>query len=706
MSKRDLLIEIGTEELPPKSLSTLSNAFTQGIEIGLKDNGLHYQACESFATPRRLAVVIYDLDEAQADIEGEKRGPALSAAFDAEGNPTKALIGFARSCGTEPDKLEKLETPKGNWMVHRYHQKGRAATELIPDIVNYSLNQLPIPKRMRWGDLDAEFVRPVHWLVLLFGHEIIQTEILSQHSGNQSRGHRYHHPQTITIESPGSYQKQLMETGLVIASFSDRREAIRQQVNALAHQHKGIAVIDEGLLDEVTGLVEWPQAIIGTFDKSFLEVPSECLISAMKGHQKYFHLIDESGQLLPLFITVSNINSSKPEYVKQGNERVITPRLTDAKFFWDQDKKLSLQSYKQSLATVVFQNQLGTLLDKTQRVEILSASIANQIGADVESATTAASLSKCDLMTMMVYEFTELQGIMGRYYALNEGYSDEIATSLDEIYMPRGAGDDLPSTTTGQVIALADRLDTLLAIFAIGQKPSGTRDPFALRRASLGVLRILIEKGLDLDLYQLLQTAAQNLKDQVKVDNSLPKGFELLEGGDAVNQTFDYIVERLKAYYNDQGIDSSVVEAVLALRHTNPMTINAAVHAVTQFAILDEAASLSAANKRISNILKKQGNYIDPDFDRTLFTETAETTLADAIESLVTTVEPLFVNRNYTDGLKALAQLRNPVDNFFDQVMVMVDDEAVKNNRLALLNQLRNLFLRVADLSLLQISGK
>ncbi len=694
MTTRDLLIEIGTEELPPKALNDLSNAFTQGIKKGLDDHGLSYGSVQSYATPRRLAVVVSDLIEGQPDKNVEKRGPAKAAAFDADGNPTKAVQGFARSFGVEPDQLETIETDKGAWLVYRFNQKGQQTAHLIPEIVNNSLNQLPIPKRMRWGDLDSEFVRPVHWLVLLFGSEVIQTEILSQTSGDLSRGHRFHAPNSIKITSPASYESQLETEGKVAVNFQKRRDLIQKLVEAIALENGGTAVIDPALLDEVTGLVEWPTAIIGTFEERFLDVPAECLISAMKGHQKYFHLVDTDGKLMPKFITISNIKSTQPEYVQQGNERVITPRLTDADFFWSQDKKQTLESRLESLSSVVFQNQLGTLLDKTNRVAVLAEDIATQLDADTKSAVTAARLCKCDLMTNMVYEFPELQGIMGRYYALHEGYGTEIANALDEVYMPRGAGDHLPSTTTGQIIALADRIDTLLGIFAIGQKPSGTRDPFALRRASLGVLRLLIEKRLDLDLMQLLEAAATKLTDQVAVSS------------DAIDETFDYIVERLKAYYTDQGIDASVVDAVLAQRHTNPVSIDAAIHAVANFQKMEEAESLAAANKRIGNIIRKSGDVVADGFDRTLFTEQAETVLADAIDALQQQVDPMFIARDYTDALKALAQLRSPVDTFFDQVMVMADDEAVKNNRLALLNQLRNLFLRVADLSLLQTFGK
>lgn len=698
MENRDLLIEIGTEELPPKALKKLSNAFTKGVVDGLNDADLNFGEVDSYATPRRLAVLIHGLDVAQPDRNVEKKGPAVKAAYDADGNPTKALEGFSRSCGVTPDQLEKIETPKGDWLVFREQQQGEQTAQLIPEITKASLNKLPIPKRMRWGDLSSEFVRPVQWLVVLFGDEIIDTEILSQKSGRITRGHRFHCPEPITIDTPASYASILREQGRVIADYAERKNLIKQQVITAASDAGGTAVIDPNLLDEVTGLVEWPTAVVGNFDEKFLEVPPECLISAMKGHQKYFHMLDDSKRLLPNFITLSNIESSNPDVVRHGNERVINPRLTDARFFWELDSKHPLESKLTALAKVVFQKQLGTLRDKTDRIVELSQTVASQLNVDREQVALAAMLSKCDLMTEMVGEFPDLQGLMGYYYARKEGIAEETAKALDECYMPRNAADNLPEGKIGQVVAIADRVDTLVGIFAIGQKPTGTKDPFALRRASLALLRIMIEKGLDLDLEQLLQQASDNLLNQLTddADSMLPDN---LKDHSAAQQAVDYTFERVNAYYQDRGIHHSVVDAVLALRPTSPLDMDQRISAVTEFKKLEEAESLAAANKRIGNILRKVEGGVADNYDSTLFSEEAEKALAEQLEALTTKVEPLFSSRSYTDGLKQLAQMRDPVDRFFDEVMVMADDDTIRQNRLALLKRLNQLFGHVADLS-------
>ncbi len=700
MKNRDLLIEIGTEELPPKALKKLSDAFTKGVVDGLKSAQLNFGQVYSYASPRRLAILIHELDVAQPDRNVEKKGPAVKAAFDADGNPTRALEGFARSCGINPEQLERIETPKGEWLVFREQQQGEQTTQLIPDIIKESLHKLPIPKRMRWGSLDSEFVRPVQWLLILFGDEVIDTEILSQKSGSVTRGHRFHCPEPITINTPASYAGVLKEQGRVIADYAERKALIEQQVIAAAKAAGGEAVIDPALLDEVTGLVEWPVAVVGNFDKKFLEVPSECLISAMKGHQKYFHMVDKNRGLLPNFITLSNIESSNPDVVRHGNERVINPRLTDAMFFWEQDCKHPLESHLGGLAKVVFQKQLGTLRDKTDRIVELSQSIAAELDVDREQVALAAMLSKCDLMTEMVGEFPDLQGLMGYYYARKEGIAEETARALDECYMPRNAADSLPESKIGQVVAIADRIDTLMGIFAIGQKPSGTKDPFALRRASLALLRIMIEKELDLDLQQLLQQASENLKNQLS-DDADALLLDNLKDQSVVGETFDYILERVNAYYRDRGVEHSVVDAVLALRPTSPLDLNQRISAVAEFQKLDEASSLAAANKRIRNILRKaEGDgEVANSYDSTLFSEAAEKQLATQLESLTARAEALFSQHSYTEGLKLLAQMRDTVDQFFDEVMVMVDDEAVRNNRLALLKKLNRLFGHVADLS-------
>ena len=688
-TKHDFLVEIGTEELPPKALLKLSNAFTDGIRDGLASADLGFGEVSAFASPRRLAVWVRGLDAAQTDKQVERRGPALNAAFDGDGNPSKATEGFARSCGVTVDALEKLETEKGAWLVYRSLQAGQPSSALLPGIVQQSLDRLPIPKRMRWGSLDAEFVRPVHWLVMLLGDELIDCEILSVRAGRNSRGHRFHHPEPITITSPASYAAQLAEQGRVVADFAQRREQVRRQVEQAAKAHGGTAVIDSDLLDEVTGLVEWPKAVVGSFEERFLAVPPECLISAMKGHQKYFHMVDEEGRLMPNFITLSNIESSNPDAVRAGNERVIRPRLTDADFFWNQDRKLRLEDRLGSLASVLFQQKLGTLKDKSERVAAIAEAIAKVIGGDPALAARAALLAKCDLMTQMVGEFPELQGIMGRYYAIQDGEAGEVAQALDEQYMPRFAGDRLPTGKTGQAVAIADKLDTLIGIFGIGQVPSGDKDPFALRRAALGALRIIIEQGLDIDLWEMLEHAAETNTGLFDNDHVIP-------------QVFDFMMGRLKAYYQDQGVAVDTFEAVLAQRPTRPLDFDARVRAVTAFRALPEAEALAAANKRIANILKKTEQAIPDQVSAQLLQDDAEAQLYQQITAMTQQVTPLFQSRDYQAALKALAGLRAVVDNFFDQVMVMAEDDALRGNRLALLSQLRNLFLEVADLSLLQ----
>ncbi|MCW8839389.1 MAG: glycine--tRNA ligase subunit beta, partial [Gammaproteobacteria bacterium] len=664
-------------------------AFTAGITDGLTKAELAFGQVESFAAPRRLAVLVKELDETQADKEVERRGPALTAAFDDDGNPTKATEGFARSCGVTPDQLETMESDKGAWLVYRSTQQGRPTAALIPAILTDSLHRLPIPKRMRWGDLDAEFVRPVHWVVLLFGDEVINAEVLSVKSGRDTFGHRFHHPDPIYLGEPAAYAPILETTGRVMPVFADRREAIRAQVMEAAEKAGGKAVIDEDLLDEVTGLVEWPLAVVGSFEERFLEVPPECLISAMKGHQKYFHMVSADGKLMPNFITVSNIESRHPEYVRKGNERVIRPRLTDADFFWNQDRKQKLEQRIDSLATVIFQKQLGTLADKSRRVAAIAEQCATAIGGDADLAARAALLAKCDLMTEMVGEFPELQGIMGRYYAQHDGEAAEVAEALDEQYMPRFAGDELPGGKTGQALAVADKLDTLIGIFGIGQVPSGDKDPFALRRAALGALRIIIEQRLDIDLQAMLEQAAA-------------ANAGLFDNAGVIDQVFDFMMSRLKAYYHELMVAPDTFEAVLAQRPTHPLDFDARLKAVTAFRTLTEAESLAAANKRIGNILKKTDEPIPEQVDSALLQDEAEKALFAQVETMAKSVAPLFATRDYEAALKQLAGLREVVDNFFDAVMVMADDEKIRANRLALLQRLRNLFLEVADLSQLQ----
>lgn len=689
MSKvRDLLIEIGTEELPPKALLRLSDAFRDNLREELERAELTFGDIRQFASPRRLALIISDLQEQQVDKKIDRRGPALQAAFDEDGKPTPAALGFAKSCGIDINDVEKIENEKGAWLYYQIIQKGLETRDLIADMVNNALHRLPIPKRMRWADLDAQFVRPVQWIIMLFGKELIDGDILSVKSGQLTYGHRFHHPDAIKIKQPADYENKL-EKGKVIADFEKRRQSIVKQIHSIASQKAAKAVIEKDLLDEVTSMVEWPVAILGDFEKRFLDVPQEALISTMSEHQKYFHLIDRAGMLLPHFITVANIKSKDMQKVIEGNERVIRPRFTDAEFFWNQDRKHTLESHIDSTKSVIFQKQMGSLFDKTERIAQLSVRIADQIGGDPSMAKRAAELSKCDLMSEMVYEFPELQGIMGRYYASHDRESAEVALAIDEHYMPRFAGDELPETRTGQAVAIADRLDTLLGIIAAGQMPTGDKDPYALRRAALGVLRIMIEGDLSLDLDDLLKKHAETMPGELKA-------------ADAVDSTVDYILERLKTYYLDKDIKVDVYDSVKSQRPTQPNDFDARVLAVTEFRSEEGAASLAAANKRISNILKKSDEAIPDQIDPRLLTEDAENRLANQVLDLSSQVQPLIANRDYTAILRLLSSLKDNVDSFFDHVMVNVDDTRLRQNRLALLNQLRNLFLDVADISKLQ----
>ncbi|HED15700.1 MAG TPA: glycine--tRNA ligase subunit beta [Gammaproteobacteria bacterium] len=686
----DLLIEIGTEELPPKALKGLSDAFAQGILRGLDQAGLKYTGHHAYATPRRLALLVNQLDSCQPDKKVEKRGPAVAAAFDDEGCPTQAAQGFARSCGMDVNDLETMETSKGSWLVYRSEQKGQHTPSLLPDILQQAADALPVPKRMRWSDLSESFVRPVHWLVVLFGNEVVPVSLLSQTAGRETRGHRFHHPQPLFLAKPAAYAPLLESEGQVMADYDTRREAVRAQVVELAHQHGGTAVIDESLLDEVTSLVEWPTAILGAFDQRFLEVPAEALISAMKDHQKYFHLVDKKGKLMPCFITVSNIQSTHADVVRDGNERVINPRLTDANFFWTQDCKIPLADYSARLASVVFQKKLGSLLDKSERIQNLAGSIATELGFDQDSALRAASLCKCDLMTDMVGEFPGLQGIMGRYYATASNETAEVAQAIEDHYRPRFAGDELPATTTGQAVAIADKLDTLVGIFGIGQAPTGDKDPFALRRAALGIVRILIEQDLGLDLRKTIHTAIT-----VNEKNAL--------ADDTASQVYEFFLARTRVYYSGKGYAADEIDAILSLSPAVFNDMNHRLRALSVFRSLPEADSLAAANKRISNLLNKaDAADIPAKVSADALLEPAEKSLANALTQLQMQVEQLLSKGDFTEAMKQLAGLREPVDNFFDDVMVMVDDLPLRNNRLALLSGVRKLFLSIADLSRLQ----
>lgn len=689
MSQKDLLVEIGTEELPPKSLKKLSQAFTQGIEEGLKKHDLSYTEIRSFATPRRLAVLVSALDEAQKDKVVERRGPAITAAFGDDGCPTPAATGFAKSCGVAVEDLHTVKTDKGAWLVFHNEQKGLATEQIIPDIVRSSLDKLPIPKRMRWGDSDAQFVRPVHWVVILFGDTTVNTEIMGIKAGRETRGHRFHHPESIYLGEPQAYAPLLQTQGHVVADFADRREAVRAQVLEAAKELGGKAIIDEDLLDEVTSMVEWPMAVSGNFDQQFLQVPTEALISTMKSNQKYFHLVDDKGALMPHFITVSNIQSLNTDVVRTGNERVIRPRLADAEFFWRQDQKQKLESRTEKLKTVLFQKKLGSLYDKSERVAKLAGTIVKSINGDKAKGERAAWLAKCDLITNMVYEFPELQGIMGRYYSGYDGEADDISAAMEEQYMPRFAGDTLPQTKTGQALAIADKLDTIVGIFGIGQAPTGNKDPFALRRAALGVLRIIIECRLPLDIDVMLDQAVKSLGNRV-------------EDKQCKQKVYDFVMDRLRAYYVDKGVPVELFEAVLAQKPTQPLDFDHRVLAVTAFRKMEEADSLAEANKRISNILrqaKEKKFKLASSVKSSLLKEEAEKSLFQTIEDLSEEVNTLFDAQKYEKALTRLASLRQPVDQFFLDVMVMVDDEKLRGNRLALMAKMRDLFLRVADLS-------
>ncbi len=693
MATQDFLVELGTEELPPKALKPLSDAFTQGITKGLEDAGVSFGKVEAFAAPRRLAVRIRDLANAQPDKSVEKRGPAVQAAFDDAGNPTRALTGFATSLGITPDQLDTLETDKGAWVVYRTVEKGKPTVELLPELIDQSLAALPIPKRMRWGAHRTEFVRPVHWLIMLYGNKVIDTPVMNLKPGNKTRGHRFHCAKELIVPTPADYEVVLKQEGYVLADFAERREQIRAGVNALAEKEaQGKAVIDEDLLDEVTALNEWPVPLMGRFEERFLEVPAEALISSMKEHQKYFHVVDSNNRMLPLFITVANLESKDPAQVISGNEKVIRPRLSDAAFFYETDRKTKLEDRIEALKPIVFQDKLGSIYDKSVRVAALAGKIANAINGDPALAERAAMLAKTDLVTEMVLEFTDLQGIMGQYYATNDGEHADVAKALNEQYMPRFAGDDLPTTLTGCAVAIADRIDSLVGLFGINQPPSGTRDPFALRRASLGVLRIIIERQLPLDLQTVCEWAEQN--------------FTVLTENNTASTVVDYMLERFRAHYDEQGIGAEVYLAVHARRPTRPLDFDRRVKAVETFRQLPEAQALAGANKRVSNILTKQGgDSIGESVNNALLQDASEKTLAAKVDELADKVLPLFEQGDYASALTSLANLREPVDTFFDEVMVMADDEAVRNNRLALLNRLRNLFLRVADISLLPTAG-
>ena len=686
---RDLLLEIGTEELPPAALDRLSAALADGFAAQLAQHQLSFDAIERFATPRRLAVRVTGLATTQPLQELVRKGPTVQSAFDAQGQPTPAALGFARSCGVDMATVEREETPKGAWLVVRQHQPGRPTAELLIPMVERALNGLPIPKRMRWGNREEEFVRPVHWVVLLFASEVVAGQVLGVPTGRDTYGHRFHRPGPIRLSDPGDYDELLRETGRVEPDFPRRRKLIQRQVESLTAEVGGAAVFDPELLDEVTALCEWPCAILGGFDPQYLEVPPEVLIETMQKNQKYFPLRSPTGGLLPRFITIANIESLDPVQVRAGNERVIRPRFADAAFFWTQDRKQPLSSFAARLKSVVFQDQLGTLAEKSQRVGQIARYLAGLLGYDEELAARAAHLAKCDLMTAMIFEFAGLQGIMGRYYAEHSGEDPAVCTAMEEQYLPRYAGDRLPATACGRILALAERLDTLVGIFAIGQRPTGVKDPYALRRAAIGVLRLLIETPLELDLRDLLEFTAQELRTKVAVDT-------------AASEVFDYILDRLRSYCQDQDLEGDVVDAVLAVSGHYPTDLYRRILAVQEFKRLPEADALASANKRTRNILRKSGGVTHPAVQAAFLVDPAEIALAERIDELTPMVTTHLAAKNYGHALKLLAGMRPEVDAFFDQVMVMADDAQIRANRLSLLARLEGLFLGIADISRLQ----
>lgn len=682
----DFLVELGTEELPPKALKTLRDAFRNSVDVQLEEAGLSYQSLQAYASPRRLAIQILGLDARQSDRQQEKLGPAVAAAKDNDGNPTKAALGFARGCGVEFDALETTHDGKAERLVFRSTIHGETASILLPGMVETALQQLPVPKRMRWGAHRFEFVRPVHWLVMLLDGDVLDAEVLGIRSGRETRGHRFHGEARFDLQQADDYVEPLLKQGWVMVNYEDRRQTIEQQVQQAGEQLGGQAVIEADLLDEVTALVEWPVALAGSFEERFLNIPAQALISSMKEHQKYFHVVDGKGELMPYFITVSNIESQDPAKIIAGNERVIRPRLSDAAFFYETDCKRSLESLLPRLDRIVFQNKLGSVGDKARRVEKLAVQLGKHIGADLAHVERAARLSKADLVTEMVGEFDDMQGIAGAAYALNDGEEANVARALEEQYWPRFAGDRLPGEATGICIALADRLDTIVGIFGIGQKPTGSKDPFALRRASLGVLRIMIDKKLDLDLKQCIQYA-------VDAHNELPAAAGLTD------TVFDYITERLRSLYQEQGIRFEVFAAVMGVNPSHPLDIDQRVNAVQAFAGLPEAEALASANKRVMNLLAKAPAELDSRVQEELLSQDEEQELLQRINELGEQSDQYIQQADYAAALKTLAGLKTTVDRFFDAVMVMCDDEAIRNNRLSLLKLLAERFLKIADVS-------
>ncbi len=722
IERRDFLVEVGTEELPPTALRGLELAFASGVGEGLDKAGLQRGTLSSFSTPRRLAVLVKRVAVRQPEQNIRRRGPPVSAAFDAQGQPTRAALAFAESCGVAVAALEKQEEVKGTFLYFVGTKPGAESSQLLPEVVRNALEALPIPRRMRWGSGDAEFVRPVHWLVMLHGREVVQACLLDVQSGSETRGHRFHAPKPLRVAAPASYERVLQTRGHVVADFAKRRDSIRQGIEAAAATLGGRALLTEKLLEEVTALVEWPVALAGGFEARFLQLPREVLISTLQEHQRYFPVEDAAGRLLPSFITVSNIESRDPAKVREGNERVVRPRLADAAFFWDQDRSHPLASRGAALDSMTYQARLGSLGDKSRRVRALAGEIAASLQFERASAERAAELCKCDLLTAMVGEFPDLQGIMGEHYALADGESADVAAAIREHYLPRSAGDNLPRTRAGVTLAIADKLDTLAGIFAIDAKPTGTKDPFGLRRAAIGLLRILIEERLELDMRAFIGRAVQLVRSDLERHRSAvsdTKGSESArsqpKGGPEApveEQIHDFIMERLRAHYLDRNtspaaatpaaavpLTTEMFDAVLASKPASLLDFDARLRALSAFLELPEASALTAANKRTANILRQAHATGGGDVDVESLREAAEVRLFDAMRSLHEPVARAVAQREYSNALGRLAQLRPPIDAFFDQVMVMDKDPKLRSNRLALLAQLHGLFSGIADLS-------
>ena len=694
MKPADMLVEIGTEELPPKALRGLMDAFGQNLQSAIDDARLGHGAVRSYASPRRLAVIIEDLERAQKDRHVTQKGPPVSVAFDDDGKPQPAAKAFAKKNGLDVTELGREKTDKGEWLVAETVEKGQKTADMLPGLVEKALADLPIPRRMRWGAGDAEFVRPVHWIVLLHGSKVVDGKVMGIATGNKSRGHRFHSRGLITITRPADYLSSLEDKGHVLADFEARREIVRKGVEAAAKKAKGAIVQGESLFDEVAALVEWPVPMLGKFDEGFLELPREVVISTLTGHQRYFPVAGSDGKLLPRFVTVANLESSDPQQVRDGNERVIRPRLADAAFFWESDRRKALVTRQEALRDVVYQRGLGSLRDKSLRTAEIAKWIAGKLDTDAGVVGRAAMLCKCDLLTGMVGEFPDLQGTMGRYYALSDGEPQAVADAIGEHYQPRFAGDALPDSEAGRILAMADRLDTLAGIFTIGKKPSGNRDPFGLRRAALGIIRLSIECGLDLDLRAMVGLALE-LQPAGKTPSE-----------ELAAEVYGFITERLRRYCLDRdgSLDTQTFDAVMARQPASLVDFELRLHAVQAFLELEEAQSLASANKRIANILRQADVGDDLVAREKLLVDDAEKTLFAALKQAEDTVRPLLESRDYTEVLRELAGLRAAVDQFFDDVMVMVDDASLKNNRLALLGELRALFLDVADLSRLSIA--